>query len=62
MIWYNSSDELGPPPRIFAAPASGAYIFRPYSVLGMTSPVLIQVLEGPVLTEIRQARAAARNP
>lgn len=63
VIWYNSSDEFGPPPRTFAAPASGAYIFRPYSWVGSASPALVQVLEGPVLTEIRQARPlVSRNP
>ena len=56
MVWYNASDEKGPPPSNSSAPASGAYIFRPNGVFASTAPVLIEVVEGPVLTEVRQVR------
>jgi hypothetical protein len=59
MLWYNSSDKKGPPPSNTEDPASGAYMFRPNGVFQSTSPVVVQVVEGPVLTEIRQASCLA---
>ena len=56
MIWYNSSDAKGPPPSNSTNPPSGAYMFRPNGVFQSTAPVRMQVVEGPVVTEIRQAR------
>ncbi len=53
VAWYNSSDAVGPPPGT-NAPPSGAYIFRPYGVFMPTGPAPIEILRGPVLTEIRQ--------
>lgn len=56
VIWYNSSDAKGPPPSNSTNPPSGAYMFRPNGVFQTTTPVVMQVVEGPVVTEIRQAR------
>ena len=56
MIWYNSSDAKGPPPSNTWDPPSGAYMFRPNGLFTTTAPVRMQVVEGPVVTEIRQAR------
>lgn len=56
VIWYNSSDAKGPPPSNSSNPPSGAYMFRPNGVFQTTTPVCMQVVEGPVVTEIRQAR------
>ena len=56
VIWYNSSDAKGPPPSNSTNPPSGAYMFRPNGVFRSTAPVVMQVVEGPVVTEIRQAR------
>ena len=47
VFWYNSSDGQG-------HEASGAYIFRPNGSIGITAPIPIEIVEGPVLTEIRQ--------
>ncbi|BDA45668.1 Lysosomal alpha-mannosidase [Coccomyxa sp. Obi] len=47
VFWYNSSDGQG-------HEASGAYIFRPDGSIGITAPIPIEIVEGPVLTEIRQ--------
>lgn len=55
VIWYNSSDAKGPPPSNTWNPPSGAYMFRPNGVFASRAPVRMQVLQGPVLTEIRQA-------
>ncbi len=55
MIWYNSSDAKGPPPSNTWDPPSGAYMFRPNGLFTTTAPVRMQVVEGPVVTEIRQA-------
>ena len=55
VIWYNASDAKGPPPSNTSAPPSGAYIFRPNGLFNSTAPVRMQVVEGPILTEIRQA-------
>ena len=55
VIWYNSSDAKGPPPSNSTNPPSGAYMFRPNGVFQSTAPVIMQVVEGPVVTEIRQA-------
>ena len=55
MVWYNSSDAKGPPPSNSTNPPSGAYMFRPNGVFQSTAPVVMQVVEGPVVTEIRQA-------
>ena len=56
VIWYNSSDAKGPPPSNSSNPPSGAYMFRPNGLFQTTAPVVMQVVEGPVVTEIRQAR------
>ncbi len=55
MIWYNSSDAKGPPPSNTWDPPSGAYMFRPNGLFTSKAPVRMQVVEGPVVTEIRQA-------
>ena len=56
VIWYNSSDAKGPAPSNTWDPPSGAYMFRPNGLFTTTAPVRMQVMEGPVVTEIRQAR------
>ncbi len=55
-MWYNSSDEKGPPPSNTSAPASGAYIFRPNGELGSGAPAHVRIVEGPLLTEVHQVR------
>jgi len=55
-VWYNSSDEKGPPPSNTSAPASGAYIFRPNGELGSGAPAHVRIVEGPLLTEVHQVR------
>lgn len=56
VIWYNSSDAKGPAPSNTWDPPSGAYMFRPNGLFTSTAPVRMQVVEGPIVTEIRQAR------
>ena len=56
MMWYNSSDEKGPPPSNTNHEPSGAYIFRPNGAVAGTALVPVTIVEGPVLTEIRQVR------
>ena len=53
MLWYNASDSMGPPPGTYAPP-SGAYIFRPNGEFVAKWPVFAELVEGPVVTEIRQ--------
>ena len=60
VIWYNSSDAKGPPPSNTWDPPSGAYMFRPNGLFTSTAPVRMRVVEGPVLTEIRQASSSPR--
>lgn len=56
MAWYNSSDKQGAQPNMTTPQdqASGAYMFRPNGLITSTSPVVVQIVEGPVLTEVRQ--------
>ncbi|KAK9903926.1 hypothetical protein WJX75_000663 [Coccomyxa subellipsoidea] len=54
VMWYNSSDEKGPPPSNTNHEPSGAYIFRPNGAVAGTALVPVTIVEGPVLTEIRQ--------
>ena len=62
VIWYNASDAKGPAPSNTWDPPSGAYMFRPNGLFTSTAPVRMQVVEGPVLTEIRQARSFPSLP
>lgn len=54
-MYYNSSDSYWPRHIADGKPeASGAYIFRPNQEAHQTAVIPIQIVEGPILTEIRQ--------
>ena len=59
MIWYNASDNHGPPPEHLPVSPSGAYIFNTNGFFAPTPPFSLDVLRGHVVTEIRQVSSAS---